>query len=105
MGQINIWTIGQDAAILKDIPARVWYGKIHQAGYGGSGSARSAGGRSLADIVARALSGESGGAGTHPIPARPFVVLHREDEENIIKVFEKWLGERIDRAWPRTGGF
>jgi phage gpG-like protein len=105
MGQINIWTIGKDAAILKDIPARVWYGKIHQAGYGGSGSARSAGGRTLADIVARALSGESGGAGAHPIPARPFVVLHKEDEENIIKVFEKWLGERIDRAWPRTGGF
>jgi phage gpG-like protein len=69
MGFQNIWTITKDEAYLADIPANVWYGKLHQ----------------------------SGGLN---LPARPFVMLQPGDAEDIVNVFDKWLDERIDAAWP-----
>lgn len=75
-GQLNIWDISQDAAILRGLPSHVWYGAIHQAGRRGTGRANT-------------------------IPQRQFVMLQRQDEADMAAVFEKWLGERIDAAWPR----
>lgn len=65
--QLNIWTITTTSAVIKDLPSRIWYGTLQQAG------TRS---------------------GTANIPARPFIVLQPEDYDGIEKVFAKWIDER-----------
>jgi phage gpG-like protein len=74
MGYFNIWSVDKEKAELRDLPQRVWYGKVHQSGYGGR-------------------------AGKGIIPARPFVMLQPDDEEKIVKVFDEWLEERILKVW------
>jgi phage virion morphogenesis protein len=76
MGYFNIWSVDREKAELRDLPANIWYGKIHQAGYGGRG-------------------------GKYVIPARPFVMLQPDDEQKIVEVFDKWLEERINKVWAR----
>jgi phage gpG-like protein len=75
MGSISNWKITDGFAILDDIPGDVWYGKLHQAGHGGKGGAAS-------------------------LPARPFVMFQKEDEEAILEIFVEWLGDKIDLVWP-----
>lgn len=103
MGQLNIWTINTDSAILTGVPESIWYAKVQQAGYSGSGKKRGPKGKNLQEKKAqlKSLVGSAGttNAGANPIPARPFVMLQEEDVKNIGRVFEKWLGERIDRTW------
>jgi phage gpG-like protein len=107
MAQFNIWTITPTMAILADLPERVWYGKVQQAGYEGAGAGRRVrqGSRSarqtLEDITDAALTGRgTGGSVVPPIPARPFVMLQPEDEDKIMIIFIKWLEERVVRSWP-----
>lgn len=71
----NLWTITKDEAYIADLPSNIWYGKVHQGGYGGR-------------------------SGQGVIPARPFVLLQVEDAKAIVDIFDKWLGERIEAAWP-----
>lgn len=98
-GQLNIWTITRESAIIKDLPQKVWYGKLHQSGARGS-SAR-VGKRSLREIVNAAKRGEAHkGREFKTIPARPFIMLQDRDIKDIGVVFDKWLGERINKAWP-----
>lgn len=82
--QFNIWTVDAQKAALLDLPQKIWYGKVHQAGYGrrGSGQSRAAG-----------------------IPARPFVMVQDEDYEAIDRVFERWFLERMvaSRAFKLGG--
>lgn len=33
--QFNIWTITTTSATIRDLPQKIWYGKVHQAGYEG----------------------------------------------------------------------
>jgi len=74
MGNVSNWTITTDSAKLSDLPQRVWYGKVHQAGYGGN-------------------------SGKGQIPARPFVMFQDEDADKITKIFADWLDERIALRW------
>lgn len=80
MQQFNIWTVDTKKAALLDLPAKIQYGKIHQAGYGrrGSGQAKAA-----------------------AIPPRPFAMIQDEDYEAIDRVFERWFLERM----AMTGAF
>lgn len=81
--QFNIWTVDRTKAALLDLPQKIWYGKIHQAGYGrrGSGQSRAAG-----------------------IPARPFVMVQDEDYEAIDRVFDRWFAERAAISGAFTPG-
>ena len=91
MGQINIWTIDTEKAMITDLPQKVWYGKLHQAGYGGTQTSiikNTGTGKSESFI-----EGVGGGA-----PARPFVMIQNEDANAIDMVFTDWLGERIAAA-------
>lgn len=93
--QQNIWSISRDSAIINDLPSRAWYGKIHQAGYSGSGG------------MGMNKQGEITGHGrpVAAIPARPFLVIQPEDRTAITVVFAKWLDERVAKAsWGRAGG-
>lgn len=68
--QLNIWSIDTQKAAILDLPAKVWYGKLHQGGYKGTGAA------------------------TFSFPPRPFVLIQDEDYDAIEAVFLKWLQER-----------
>jgi phage gpG-like protein len=82
MGFFSLWTVTTTSAILNDLPDRIWYGKLHQGGYSGGASSNPKFGTTAA------------------IPARPFVMLQDEDEEDITLVFLDWLEERVNRVWP-----
>lgn len=97
VGQINIWTFTEVSATIRDLPSRVWYGKVHQAGY--SGSTGGTGGFSR--FSRRGSGSESGGRQVSAIPARPFIMIQDEDIDQIHKVFMDWLQSRVDRSWAR----
>lgn len=107
--QINIWDVNQTSAVIRDLPDKVWYGKIHQGGYdGGSMSSliKKFGGdvgAASAAHTAGLISGASSQRTAAAIPARPFLVYQDEDEDGITQVFIDWLEERIQRAWPSVG--
>lgn len=105
MGQQNIWTVTPTFAVLADLPPKVWYGKVHQAGYEGRSMKRliskHGGDRAAAfEEMVDNLAGGNAPGGAPSIPARPFAVLQDEDEDAITEVFINWLGERVDRVWP-----
>jgi phage gpG-like protein len=126
-GQLNIWTITQETATVRDLPERVWYGKLHQAGYEGSGGSSlwKSGGGKLADRVKRfdgnakaavqdlddeitvALRGGRSGGGRQrvvpEIPARPFILIQEDDYDDVERVFVEWLQERAARNGFRPG--
>lgn len=80
--QFNIWTIGRTSAIVQHLPDRVWYGYLHQAGYG--------------QATAAQLTGEiTGEEAPIRIPQRQFIMLQREDADAIHAIFHEWLGERM----------
>lgn len=109
--QINIWTITEETAMVKALPASTPYGYIHQAGASKSGRQDTSGGPklSIADMRRRATGGSqarrkrtaapvsSGGSGA--IPARPFIRLQPEDRKDIEQIFLKWFEERVARQW------
>jgi phage gpG-like protein len=126
MQQLNIWTITETTATIQDLPSKVSYGKVHQAGYAGRGGSalfqslnRSMADRTkrfggdtkkatqdLDDEIVLAMRGGSqrrrgGPQNVSEIPARPFVLLQEEDEDAIEEVFVEWLQERA----VRSGGF
>jgi phage gpG-like protein len=109
MGQVNLWTINNNAAILLDIP--LWYGKLHQQGYGNTmgaaiakaGSASKAF-KNINDAVKQSIkTGTQIQSVDLHIPARPFVVLQEEDLPAIQRVFEAWLAERVAKHWGSRG--
>jgi phage gpG-like protein len=114
----NIWKVSTTSAIILRLPERVWYGKLHQAGYGGSGGSKSMKARlnqfggdakkaldSLLDEQWDAMANgkKMKSAGAAPIPARPFILIQDEDEDEIAEVFTQWLEERVERHLGRTG--
>lgn len=107
--QINIWDVTTTSAVIRDLPDKAWYGKVHQGGYEGStmkALISAHGGNIEAAMTAhtQSLLGSpdlSSQSRTSPsIPARPFLVFQPEDLEKIDAIFVVWLGERLDRSWP-----
>ena len=41
--------------------------------------------------------------GTRFIPAREFFTLQNEDEDRIVEIFDKWVGDRVSATWARKG--
>lgn len=122
---LNIWSITPSAATIRDLPSRIWYGKVHQAGFGGREGNHFGSGNWFAkyERAARkslgpyASEGEvtrlgfqmfdsrtlKHGAAPHSgemssIPARPFAVFQEEDMDKIQEVFAEWLIERARKA-------
>lgn len=94
MGYLTMWTVTSNFATIKDLPARIWYGKIHQSGYGSFGSlVRTAG--SAKEALAQTGTRHDAKIS---IPARPFVMFQPEDILAIEEVFGTWLDERILRS-------
>lgn len=100
MGQLNVWHIDTEKALIANLPSKIWYGVVHQKGVGDPNA--------LADmwydpVLQREVNvGE--GAGQINIPARPFVMIQPEDENKIDAIFSEWLAERVMAAgfgYPR----
>jgi phage gpG-like protein len=82
--QLNIWTVGIEDASIQDLPQKVWYGKVHQGGYGSPAT------KSLVKA-----KGSSGGKKTAYVPQRPFLLIQPEDVVAIEGVFMAWFIERM----------
>lgn len=113
MGTVEVWDIGNTSATIRSLPARVWYGAIHQAGYGGMGAlitlARSRLGKGASqksvNMLAmqlldntllgierdksRARVGKGG-----DIPQRQFIMFQEDDIDDIQQIFYEWLVEQ-----------
>ena len=117
---ISVWTITQTAATIKDLPERIWYGKVHQAGSEGSGGGGGkwftayqkkasellgfgATKKEINDLAYKIFDKRQQRHGPAPvstaeIPARPFAVFQEEDLDDIQEVFADWLEERARRV-------
>lgn len=91
MGQMNIWHIDSEKAMLTGLPQNVWYGALHQAGHGGSSTF-------TVRNIATGLSETHTEVGEGGLPARPFVMLQPEDMPKIDAIFVEWVGERVRLA-------
>jgi phage gpG-like protein len=82
--QFNIWNVNETQAAITDLPEKIWYGKVQQAGL--------------------VKGGKSAAAGN--VPAREFVLIQGEDYDKIEKVFSDWFAERMVRtkAFNRSRG-
>jgi phage gpG-like protein len=98
MGQLNIWTITRTSAMIKDLPEKIWYGAIHQAGSDTGSFGKLAARIGFEQALARVTSGDA--VKTAPIPARPFALLQDDDIDAIDRVFWEWFEERVNRTWP-----
>jgi len=93
MGQFNIWTVTQTQAAILNLPDKIWYGALHQAGYG-SATAAGAGATSAEGFQAMMEKVLSGGLRAYA-PARPFALVQTSDLDAIQLEFEIWMNERI----------
>lgn len=93
MGQLNIWHIDTEKAMILDLPADVWYGKVHQAGLGSTARTVSVKNISTGKVETFQEADEGGG-----IPARPFVMVQPEDIDRMEKIMADWVDERVRQA-------
>lgn len=113
----RIWSIGSTSATIRDLPEKVWYGKVHQEGHAGdqfSGgnwfkkyqtAARKIAGPDeddkTVDEIAfklfdkRIVSHGPAPKGSPSIPARPFAVFQDEDLDDIQLIFAEWLEDKL----------
>lgn len=90
--QFNNWRITTTTAVMTNIPDRVWYGRIHQAG-----AERGASGGWVQKGLKMVYEGQMSDEGGWSLPARPFVMLQEEDEVKIFEIFNAWLESRVLR--------
>jgi phage gpG-like protein len=118
---LKVWTVTVASATIKDLPDRIWYGKVHQAGLEGDSALgggkwfdkyEAAARKSLGPDASekevndlgmkmfdkRMLSHGLAPSGGAEIPARPFAVFQDEDLDDIQEIFGDWLIERARRA-------
>jgi len=120
---VGIWSIGKTTATIRDLPGKVWYGKVHQAGQSGNEfaggnwfdkykkAARKAAGPEEDDeevtklaykmFDQRLLKHGPAPHATPAIPARPFAVFQDEDIDAIQLIFIEWIEEKIREAGLR----
>jgi phage gpG-like protein len=91
MLQQNIWHIDPERATIAQLPDKIFYGAIQQAGTSGGKTF------SLKNVTTGRIELHTEGTDGQ-IPARPFVVVQEEDIVKIQEVFGVWLDERIAMA-------
>jgi phage gpG-like protein len=116
----DIWSIGATTATIRDLPGKVWYGKVHQGGregndFGGgkwfdkykNAAKKSLGSEASDDEVSKlAMKIFDKRTATHgaapnsvsAIPARPFAVFQDEDIDAIELIFVEWIETKVREA-------
>lgn len=93
MGQYNIWSVTQTQAAILNLPDKIWYGKLHQSGYGQATA--SAAGATSAEGFKAMMEAVIGGGMKAWAPARPFAMIQEQDLDAIQAEFEIWMNERV----------
>lgn len=109
----QIWSIGQESAAIRQLPSKVWYGNLHQEGYGSiAGTARRMLGSAITresfnKLVSELAQGKRSGSQQTKfvIPQREFALFQEADIEKIQEIFIEWMEQKVNeagRAWtPR----
>lgn len=85
---LNSWDIdGREGLAVMQVPDKVWYGKVHQQGSGEIVGYAAASGSTQA--------GEQAWGSVGYVPQRVWAVIQPEDVDDIERVFEEWLDERV----------
>jgi phage gpG-like protein len=115
----RIWTITENSATVKSLPQSIWYGAVHQEGYGSFGPFMAAAKKSLGsganfrDVVRHAfnlMDDTRGGKQKHRkivIPQRRFIMFQEDDLDDIQEIFADWLeheARRVGRFGVGLGG-
>jgi phage gpG-like protein len=116
----GVWSVGKTSATIKDLPSRVWYGKVHQGGLAGNqfsggnwfkkyeAAARKIAGPDEDDeevtklaykiFDKRVISHGPAPKGQSDIPARPFAMFQEEDIDAIQNIFAEWVEDKVKEA-------
>jgi phage gpG-like protein len=119
----GVWSIGRQTATIRNLPDRVWYGKIHQAGLDGGSFGGGKWFKKYQDAARKSLGAEAepdevdslamkifdkrtlqhGAAprASSSIPARPFVLFQDEDIDDIELIFVEWVEDKVREAGLR----
>lgn len=109
----EVWAITNETASIRQLPSNVWYGNLHQSGYGSIGmlARRTLGPQASRGDIERLANALSMGdkspivASTQTkfvIPQREFALFQDEDVEAIQEIFIEWMEKRADqvgRGW------
>jgi phage gpG-like protein len=113
---LGIWSIGSTTAAVRDLPGKIWYGKVHQGGSAGSefgagnwfdkykAAARKIEGPEASEdevtktaykiFDKRVVHHGIAPGGSSDIPARPFILFQDEDIDAIQVIFAEWVEEK-----------
>lgn len=96
-GQLNQWKIdGLDGIATMSLDGDIWYGIVHQEGSGESfegGSIVESGGSTLNTTELTIF-----GSGRGYVPQRMWALIQDEDVDEIERIFDQWLQERIEAS-------
>jgi len=95
MQQYNIWTVTRTQAAILDLPSKVWYGALHQGGFGVRASDVKPAKEGSMFLSPQELH-DMGARAKVQIPARPFAMFQTRDIDKVQEVFADWLQERVD---------
>lgn len=121
--KLHIWRIGNDSATIVELPGEIWYGAVHQSGYGGMGAliglarkrlGAKASQRRVNDLAMRMLDAtmlaiekdksrprvRKGGT---DIPQRRFLMFQEDDVDDILQVFAEWLEDEAKKVGKFDG--
>lgn len=116
--KLHIWKIKDDSATIIELPPEIWYGAIHQSGYGGMNALISLARRRLGPKASQkkvnALAMEMLDAtllaiekdptrprvrkGAADIPQRRFLMFQEDDIDDILQVFAEWLEDEVKKV-------
>jgi phage gpG-like protein len=111
----GVWSINNGTAAIKQLPSMVWYGNLHQGGYGsvrgiarrllGAGATKAA----MEEMMGRLIAGARpvGKQSKFVIPERPFAMFQEQDIDAIQEIFANWMEEMADnvgRSWHGGSG-
>lgn len=99
----KIWTVTKTSASIQTWPKNVWYGQLHQGGYGSAGGGLRATARSFGSLksqlaAAKLAAGENPNAARVRIPQRQFILFQEEDIVKIREIFFLWLSKKADEV-------
>src|SRR5687767_1450905 len=112
--QISIWRIGEESATIQSLPQSIWYGALHQSGYGTFGKYVEAAKKELGKgarpsqvtKLAFELMDEARGAKKQSkivIPRRRFLMFQDDDIDDIMQIFAEWLEDKAREVGRFTG--
>lgn len=111
--KLHIWNVKDNSAAVTELPPEIWYGAIHQSGYGGFSkyikqakamAPKGARPKQINDL-AFALLGRVAPSRQSKIriPQRRFLMFQEDDIDDIQQVFAEWLEDEAKKVGKFEG--